>query len=298
MGVLLAAKDLFWRMVPQKIGNTLSQAYFNRKKFKKQDFLLLNLYITGKCNLNCVGCNAFAPIADNYILEPVRFEADCKRLSELCVEKAAAGGAAGGIIPQIHIAGGEPLLHPELNRITATARRYFPRAKMKIVTNGILLLKQEDDFWECCRQNNADVIISHYPISLDIKSIRKKAKSYGITVRYYRGVLPWYKMGFDLTGGRDAEKNFRKCGAALQCVELRDGKIATCQYILKAAYFKNYFQKDIEIQESDSIDIYKARDMDEILEFISKPAPFCRYCTLEYLPVTWGQSKKDISEWA
>jgi MoaA/NifB/PqqE/SkfB family radical SAM enzyme len=203
----------------------------------------------------------------------------------------------GGVVPQIHIAGGEPLIHPKLDEIIVITRRYFPDAKMKIVTNGLLLLKQSEDFWECCRKNKVDIIISHYPINLDIKSIRKKAKNYKIKIRYYRGVLPWFKMSLDLTGGYDVEKNFQKCTAALQCVELRDGKIATCQYILKMTYFKEYFKKDIDISEKDFIDIYKAKNIDEILEFISRPVPFCRYCTLKYSPVEWGQSKKDISEW-
>lgn len=294
MNILLTAKDLLWKTVPQKIGNRIAAYYFNRKKFKKQDKVFLNLYITGKCNLNCVGCNAFAPIADNYILDTVQFEADCKRLTELCAGKMVDGG---GIIPQMHFAGGEPLLHPKLNEIMVIARSYFPHTKMKLVSNGILLLKQKDSFWECCKQNKVDIIVSHYPISLDIKSIREKAKSHNINIRYYRGVLPWYKMAFDLTGGYDAETNFRKCAAALQCVELRDGKIATCQYILKTAYFNDYFKKDIEVRETDFIDIYKAKNMDEILEFISRPVSFCRYCTLKYLPVEWGQSKKEISEW-
>ena len=293
MDILLPLKDLFWKIVPQKIGSRIITMYFNKKKFKKQDWMLLNLYVTGKCDLNCIGCNAFAPIADDYILDIVSFESDCKRLANL-----AYGTVTGvGVIPEIHILGGEPLLHPKLKEIILIARNYFPAAKLKIVTNGILLLKCNEDFWECCQQNNVDIIISHYPIRLDIKSIRKIAKNYKIQLRYYRGVLPWYKMAFDLTGGYDADKNFRKCTAALQCVELRDGKIATCQYILKTVYFNKYFQKDIEIQETDFIDIYKAKNMDEILEFISKPVRFCRYCTLKYLPVKWALSKKDISEW-
>ena len=290
MGILLTAKDLFWEIVPQKIGNKVAAAYFNRKKFKKQDWMLLNLYITGKCNLNCVCCNAFAPIADDYILDVVSFEADLRRLLKLCDGRE-------GIIPQIHIAGGEPLLHPKLDEIIVIARSCFPHAKLKIVTNGILLLKAKDGFWECCQKNNVDIIISHYPIKLDIKSIRQKAKLYKIKIRYYRGVLPWFKMELDLTGGYDSEQNFRKCNAALQCIELRDGKIATCQYILKMAYFKNYFQKDIEVKETDVIDIHKVESIDQILEFVSKPVPFCRYCTLKYLPVKWEKSKKDISEW-
>jgi len=287
MDILLIVKDLFWEILPQKFMMKICSIYFNRKKFKKQDWLTLNLYITGKCNLNCKGCSAFAPIADNYILDTVSFESDCKRLAELGAKK----------IPQIQLFGGEPLLHSKLIDIIIISRSYFSQAKLRIITNGILLLEQKDDFWECCQSNKVDIAISHYPISLDIKSIRKKAKNYKLRLRYYRGKLPWFKFEFDLTGGYNPENNYRKCNAAIQCSELRDGKIATCQYILKIAYFNAYFQKDLVVQETDFIDIYKVKNMDEILEFISKPVSFCRYCTLKNTPVKWELSKKDISEW-
>jgi len=287
MDILLTVKDLFWKIIPQKIGIKIVSVYFNRKKFKKQDWMLLHLFITGKCNLNCKGCSTFAPIATNYILDMVSFESDCRRLAELDAKK----------IPEIHILGGEPLLHPKLNEIITIARSYFTQAKLKIVTNGILLLKQNEDFWECCQSNKVDIIISHYPISLDIKSILEKVKKYKLELRYYRGVLPWFKIKYDLAGGYNPEKNFRKCTVALQCVTLCDGKIATCQNIFNMAYFKAYFKKSIEVKETDFIDIYKVKNMDEILEFISKPVSFCRYCTIKNTPVKWELSKRDISEW-
>ena len=288
MGILLTAKDLFWEIVPQKIGMKVTSIYFNQKKFKKQDWMLLNLYITGKCNLNCKGCNAFSPIADNYLMDTASFESDCRRLSEL-----------GGVdkIPEIQILGGEPLLHPKLNEIMTIARSYFPKTNLNILTNGILLLEQKEDFWECCQSNKVDILITHYPISLDIKSIRKKTENYGLKLRYCQSVTPWYKVEYDLTGGYNPEDNFRKCGGALLCVELHDGKIATCSFILKFTYFNSYFQKDIKVQETDFIDIYKVKSIDEILEFISYPVSFCKYCTLKNLPDKWEKSKRDILEW-
>jgi hypothetical protein len=83
----------------------------------------------------------------------------------------------------------------------------------------------------------------------------------------------------------------------LQCVELRDGKIATCQTIQKIHYFNDYFQKNLEVTDVDTIDIHKAKSMDEILEFIARPAPFCRYCNVKWTHIKWDTSKKDISEW-
>jgi len=39
--------------------------------------------------------------------------------------------------------------------------------------------------------------------------------------------------------------------------------------------------------------------MDEILDYLCKPIPFCRYCDWRRLKtgVKWSVSKKEISEW-
>jgi organic radical activating enzyme len=284
---LLPVKNLLREIIPFKILNKLQSMYFEQKKFKKQNWMLLHLFITGKCNLNCKSCGTFAPIAYNYLLDIVSFESDCRRLSELGAEK----------FPGIQLLGGEPLLHPKLNEIIIIARSHFPKTNLSILTNGTLLLKQKEDFWECCQSNKVEILITHYPISLDIKSIRKKIKKYRLKLRYCHSVAPWYKVEYDLTGGSNPEDNFRKCNNAIQCAELCDGKIVTCSSILCIKYFNAYFQKNIEVKETDFIDIYKVKAIDEILEFISKPVSFCRYCTLKGLPAKWELSKRDISEW-
>jgi len=83
----------------------------------------------------------------------------------------------------------------------------------------------------------------------------------------------------------------------MRCVELQDGRIATCLNVLHIRYFNNYFKTNIEVLDTDTIDIYKVKSMDEILEFISKPVSFCKYCTGKSIPIKWGISQKDISEW-
>ena len=49
----------------------------------------------------------------------------------------------------------------------------------------------------------------------------------------------------------------------------------------------------------DYIDIYKAKDKKEILEFLSKPVPFCRYCNVDNRKYSFDfeKSNKDINEW-
>jgi len=285
--ILFSLKNLFWLVVPRRLGKKMVGLYFRSKKFKKPKWMDLQVFIIGKCNLNCVSCVAFAPIADNYMLDPNSFEVDCKRLSELGGEK----------IRELTLLGGEPLLHPRIIEIMDIARSHFPASRLKITTNGILLLKQSEHFWDCCKRNNVYIAVTHYPIPLDIKSVKALMDKHGVTLRWNRDVQSWQKMAFDFAGGGNPRENYKRCFLSMQCVELSAGKIATCQTILKMRYFNNYFQKDLKISDADTIDIYKAKSMDEILDFISKPVPFCRYCNVEWPPIEWGISKKDISEW-
>jgi hypothetical protein len=285
--LLLSTKNLLWRVLPKDAGMKMVNFYFRLKKFRKQKWMNLVVYIVGRCNLNCVSCYAFAPIADDDVLDPASFESDCRRLSEL----------GGDKIREIVLQGGEPLLHPQLKEIMSIARSYFPKARIKIVTNGILLLKQDESFWECCRSTGAYIAISPYPIKLDMDAIENVMRKYGLCMRRYSGGLPWGKMAFDLNGGYDPRDNYKKCTIALRCPTLQNGKVTTCLTISTARYFNKYFQKNLEVFDTDAIDIYKVKSMDEILEFIAKPVSFCRYCNVNIIPIEWGKSKREVSEW-
>ena len=64
-------------------------------------------------------------------------------------------------------------------------------------------------------------------------------------------------------------------------------------------HFNKFFDKNIPLVDKDGIDIYKAKSMKEILEFLSKPIPFCGHCKVNGRTFghKWGISKKNISEW-
>ena len=54
-----------------------------------------------------------------------------------------------------------------------------------------------------------------------------------------------------------------------------------------------------KVTELDYIDIYKAKDYNEILQFLAKPVPFCKYCDISKVRDmgSWMRSSKDISEY-
>lgn len=96
-----------------------------------------------RCNLSCTYCNEFDDHSD-----PVPIEEMERRIDEL--------GRLG--VSVITISGGEPLLHPELDRVISRIRRTGAIAGM--ITNGYLLMPDRIE-----RLNRAG--LDHMQISID-----------------------------------------------------------------------------------------------------------------------------------
>src|SRR5271165_3497623 len=96
-----------------------------------------------RCNLACTYCNEFDDVSD-----PVPIEEMLRRIDEL--------GRLGTSV--ITISGGEPLLHPELDRVIARIRKTGAIAVM--ITNGYLLMPERIE-----RLNRAG--LDHLQISID-----------------------------------------------------------------------------------------------------------------------------------
>jgi MoaA/NifB/PqqE/SkfB family radical SAM enzyme len=260
-------------------------------KLKRRKILSFEVHIADHCNLNCKGCDHFSPIADEKYLDIDIFNRDCKRIATLTKNK----------VHLIKLLGGEPLLHPQLIDFLDITRKYFPNSHIIILTNGILLLKQSNEFWETCKKNNISIHISKYPIKIDHRAIELLAKTHDIVLEYAGGqVKEMWRIPFDINGTQDIKFNVKECFRFNKCIFLQDGKLYTCPMIPCIKHFNKYFNQNLEVTEDDYIDIYKARSIDEILTFLCKPVPFCRYCNFKEAVtggITWSISKKDISEW-
>lgn len=260
---------------------------------EKRELLRFNVDIVKHCNLNCIGCGHFSPLAKKEFLDPTEFETDCRRLNVL----------TGGQIERLELMGGEPLLHPHLLEIMRIARKYF-RGQINICTNGILVAEMGDNFFKACNELDIAIAITLYPINLNWHKIeelinRHKVDLIKVCTKNHNSRI-WFKNHRDLSGSQDIEKNFKKCRWGNNCIILEHGRLATCVMPFKTAYYNQYYQVDtFKIPESDSISIYQAKDISEILEFLSKPISACRYC----LPdkdeiIEWKVSNKQIEEWS
>ncbi len=177
------------------------------ERLKKRDQLELCVPLVRHCNLNCKGCSAFSPVSEPYFYSFENMERDLGHIAKLVEYK----------IDCLYLNGGEPLLHPDLVKIIRLCRSCFPTGLIKIFTNGTLLLKQKKDFWKACQECNIILWITHYPISIDINRIKKRAHTYGVEVCWadFSGDKPktMWKIPYDLGGGAEREKIFSPVSA-------------------------------------------------------------------------------------
>lgn len=254
--------------------------------------IFFNVEVTEHCNLNCVGCGSFSPLADEEYIDVDELERDLARLSSLCE----------GEMHHINILGGEPLLHPEIIKIMELVRQYFPIGSIRLVTNGILLPKMSREFWECCRNKDITLAPSKYPIRVDYDEIERTAKEFGVKYFYFGNVPEhgggWIHVVLTESGDRNEVHSFLHCGNANACSILEHGRIYPCPRVAKIKHFNRAFQTDFKVSKRDSIDIYKAGSLEEIMKFLAHPIPFCRYCNrFAHTQRDWGISQKKIEEW-
>jgi hypothetical protein len=172
-----------------------------------------------------------------------------------------------------------------------------------IITNALLLPLQPETFWQNCKKNSIEIHVTKYPIKLDHYAIEQTAKKYGVKLSYMDDTDSRIKttnyVPFDLSGRQNVKKNIRLCCQINKCLALDRGRLYTCPFPRSAHIFNEYFNRNLQVSDADSIDIYKAKSIDEIFDFLNKPIPFCRYCNWEKFEtqIPWHTSTKSISEW-
>lgn len=242
------------------------------------------------CNLDCWGCDHGSPLAEEGYLDIDGYARDLKRLSELF----------HGKMKEIRLCGGEPLLNPRLHEIVDSTRRNFPNGQITIITNGILLDKQDKAFWEAVTRTGTTISVTVYPgMEEHFKKISEIGASYGAVVRpLYRAKKESYFMPFDPSGRQNPKTASYSCFQAYNCTTLYNGRMFPCSIAPTSRFFCSHFKVPMPLTDKDSIDIHTATAQ-EILSFVTRPIPFCRYCAVgeRRFRIPWSRSKHDISEW-
>jgi len=248
---------------------------------------ILETHLVDHCNLNCKGCSHFSPlVSDKVFLNFNTYEHDLSRLRNLFPD-----------VYEIRLMGGEPLLSPEINSYMISTRQAFPKANVAVFTNGLLLTKMPESFWEICAQYQISIKISKYPVHLDEKSITTFGESYQVKIKI-PGEIQSFMQFINIEGNSDPEISFRNCRTMYTTPFLREGKLYSCSFAPHVHIFNEYFNQEIPISENDYIDIHDPHiSPDDIFHFLDHPIPMCKWCKTRRPMMGWGTSKKEINEW-
>lgn len=254
----------------------------------------LDYRVVDHCNLNCAYCNAYSPVAEKRFADPAAFERDLKRLH----------GIIGDKILRLHLLGGEPLLHPDIESFVSIARSVFQEADITITSNGLLVYKMPESLWTTMHNNEVDFYYTPYPVNFDYVEMKEFLIGKGVNAYTYAGekkdeflVVPLNPRGIEHT-----TQTYTKC-TLIDCVQLRDGRLFHCpttgrfdslERNLSALALNGRFR----MTSLDYIDLDIVESEDQIFDFLSRPTPFCRYCrTGNSKWVPWAKYSGSLSEW-
>lgn len=262
---------------------------FKRRVLKQNPRLhRLVVHLTDHCNLNCRGCTHFSNIAKPHFADVGEFEREFARL-----EQIFSG------ITEIYLLGGEPLLHPRVVEFLEIARTHFPKSRINLMSNGLLVPRMGDDFWRAMHDNDIWLVCDLYPIGLPVDEIEALAKQHGVNLEWTDPRAEFFKLPLDTTGSQDAARSFRGCGGVNNCVIIRDGRLYPCAYIAYIDILKDRFGLEgMEPTEEDSISIFQDCDPYEIFDFLCEPVPWCKHCNIDAVSTySWDRSTRSLDEW-
>jgi hypothetical protein len=288
-GGFASGKRLILKMIRQLV--YLKNAKQRLTPQRQLSYFVLN--ILDHCNLRCKGCDHFAAIAEERFVSLDGIKKDLAQMSKIL----------NGDVARIGVMGGEPLLHPQLKEILIYTRFFFAKTLIQLVTNGLLLLRQDEEFWRICREENIVIVNTKYPINFDYEAIKKTVAVHGVMFEHYQDTgeitKTSYKIPLDIEGRQNPRKSFIKCFHANRCPLLMEGKLYSCTVAPNVRHFNKRFGTHMEVEDGDFLDIYRVKEASEFLKFLSCPKPFCRYCdvTNRSYGHKWERSKQEISEW-
>ena len=252
--------------------------------FRRPHLDSIEIHVADHCNLNCKGCSVCSPLTKVWFCDVVQTEKDLLELSRKIQ------------FARIALIGGETLLHPELTELVQIVRKAYPKVRVDIVTNGILLPKMSSEFWTVCRENEVFLCLSMYPpFRRNENTYLDLAKDEKVRMILAKNDSVWNKITCSFHRDKSsADAHFRVCKQK-KCHKLWHSKLYVCPACF-LQHYNRYFNENHETIRG--YDIYKYSGK-ELQSFLNKPIPFCRFCHHAVHPKSfpWEVSKRKAEEW-
>ena len=252
----------------------------------------LEIHLSEHCNLNCVSCSHYSPLATPKFCDIAQLRNSLSKLSRFANE-----------FYTIRLLGGEPLLNPNIVEIISIVRDLFPDTNIQLITNGLLLMPPctkhiNETFWETCRHNKISIAITIYPIGTDADIIRKICLDNGVNFSIYG--FRTGDSGFNLYSldpkCRGNILNYYRCRDT-DSLQLADGKFYSCSQCAYVEHLNKAFGCHFKQSERDYIDVDNIDSRYAIKRFRWRAKPFCKYCVFPRQKTNWHRSQRNISEW-
>ena len=195
----------------------------------------LEYHIADHCNLRCDHCCSYSPILKKWLADPEVFESDLRAVSR-------------AVAPEfLKIVGGEPLLHPELERLLVVAKSLRVAPRIQLTTNGVLIHRLTPRGWDSI----SILAVSLYPepaVPKDIiRYIAREAAKRNIEVSWKVQDKFTCLDRDQRAEPDDARRVFQDCWIRHRCNSIKDGHFYCCtrpQYVQKFAAFPEPFRAD------------------------------------------------------
>lgn len=250
--------------------NDINIIWNDDEQLKKVCMSTLETNVVDYCNLNCKGCSHFSNLFPKGSQIPFQtFERDIKQLSTKV------------FISQFNLLGGEVFLNNKLSDYIECLKKYMPKTKIELISNGMLIPHLKKELLEYIKENKVMVNITKYPPHVygTEQRIKNKLEQYQISY-IFRPLVETFGKNIDITGENDPAIAMLSCRES-KCQFLREGKLYKCPFSALGNYFFEHY--NIPICFHEGIDIYdKALDWKkEIRKLCNEPIEACRYCGTE-----------------
>lgn len=254
---------------------------------RKPRLFHFEIHMTDHCNLNCKGCGHFSNLSEPSFVQIDSFDRDLGAMAALFDPE------------QIYLMGGEALLHPNVPDLVRIARGHFPNTHLCLMSNGLLVTRMGEEFWQALAETRTVLICASYPIKLPVEEIDSLATKYRVTLEWTHPRTEFFRIPIDLDGQQDPDLAFRRCDGVGNCPIVRNGRLYPCAY---AAYsdllMKKFDLSGLEAEAEDSIDIHAHPDPVAAIRFMRHSIPWCRNCDFDGFSLyEWGRSERSLDEW-
>ncbi len=231
------------------------------------------------CTNACASCNhASTLFTEKYFMDPSVLKRDLDGMKGLLRTKL------------LFVQGGEPLLHPKVVELMGLCYDSGIASQCGILTNGKLLKRMGDDFWEMLATRKMELRMSCYP-DLDpsiVPFVQDKAQQWGFFVRPQQ--IGAFAKVFQPNDGHG--NNYYGCPWN-RCLTIHEGFFYLCPL---TAFFPKQFMGLPETIDGIAID---GLSEPALQQFFDKDVPLeaCKICTGTHAPsIPWHQNKNK-EEW-